>query len=155
MLATRNDITQYIPQRDPMVMVHDILQVMEDAAITQFEILPDNVFVKDGFLREPGLIENIAQTAAAQMGYTHIKKGLPVPIGYIASVKDLQVLSLPPAGILLNTSVRVTNQVLNIIQIEGLVHLKGKLICRCEMRIFVKNAGTIPLRSWEVNPDRK
>jgi predicted hotdog family 3-hydroxylacyl-ACP dehydratase len=138
-LATRNDITQYIPQRDPMVMVHNILQVKDDSAITEFEVLPDNVFVKEGFLREPGLLENIAQTAAAQMGYTHIKQGLSIPIGYIASIKDLRVVSLPPAGILLNTSVQVINQVMNIIQIEGLVKSDGKVICRCEMSIFVKS----------------
>jgi predicted hotdog family 3-hydroxylacyl-ACP dehydratase len=121
-----------------MVMVHTLLTITEDSAVTQFEVLPDNVFVKAGFLQEPGLVENIAQTAAAQMGYTHIKKGLPIPIGYIASVKDLRVLSLPPAGTVLSTSVRVTNQIMNIIQIEGIVSFSEKIICKCEMRIFVK-----------------
>jgi predicted hotdog family 3-hydroxylacyl-ACP dehydratase len=138
MLANRNEITRYIPQRGSMVMIHDIVHITDDSATTQFEILPDNVFVKDGFLREPGLLENIAQTAAAQMGYTHMKKGLLIPIGYIASVKRLQVFDFPPIGNWLSTSIQVINQVLNVIQIEGLVNFNGSVICTCEMNIFVE-----------------
>lgn len=138
MLVTRNEITQYIPQRNPMVMIHNIIQITDDSAITQFEVLTDNVFVKDGLLREPGLLENIAQTAAAQMGYSQIKKGLQIPVGYIASVKSLKVFGLPSTGDLLSTSVQVINQVLNIIQVAGLVNFNGSAICSCEMSIFVE-----------------
>jgi predicted hotdog family 3-hydroxylacyl-ACP dehydratase len=86
---------------------------------------------------EPGLLENIAQTAAAQMGYICKKKGSPVPLGYIASIKNLIVHSLPPVGAMLTTSIQVTNHVLNVILLEGIVRLEGAIVCQCEMRIFV------------------
>jgi 3-hydroxyacyl-[acyl-carrier-protein] dehydratase len=137
MLVTRKEIIHYIPQRDPMVMVHDIVDANEEVATTQFEILPDNIFVSDGLLHEPGLVENIAQSAAAQMGYAYQSKGMPVPIGYIASIKDLTIHSLPPVGAILTTHTRVTNQVMEVTLVQGLIKLNGTPICSCEMRIFV------------------
>ena len=137
MLATRSEIINYIPQRDPFIAVHDILQATDEFAETQFEVLPESVFVANGLFIEPGLLENIAQTAAAQMGYACKKKGMPAPLGYIANIKNLNVLSLPPVGAVLTTSVQVTNRVLSVILLEGIVRLQGEIICQCEMRIFV------------------
>jgi 3-hydroxyacyl-[acyl-carrier-protein] dehydratase len=138
MLATRDTITRYIPQRPPMVMIHELIQTTVDSAETQVEVLPENIFVVNGLLREPGLVENIAQTAAAHMGYTYTSKGLPVPIGYIVNIKDLNVLRLPATGELLRTVIRVTNEVLNVIIVEGKVYGNGNVICQCEMRVFIE-----------------
>jgi len=137
MLATRSEIINYIPQRDPFIVVHDILRATDEFTETQFEVLPESIFVTNGLFHEPGLLENIAQTAAAQMGYICKKKGSPVPLGYIASIKNLIVHSLPPVGAMLTTSIQVTNHVLNVILLEGIVRLEGAIVCQCEMRIFV------------------
>ncbi len=137
MLATRFEITNYIPQRDPFISVHDVLEATDEFAETQFEVLPESIFVTNGLFREPGLLENIAQTAAAQMGFVCKKKGVPLPLGYIASIKNLNVFSLPSVGSMLTTSIQVTNHVLNVILLEGVVRLKGAIVCQCEMRIFV------------------
>jgi 3-hydroxyacyl-[acyl-carrier-protein] dehydratase len=139
MLATRNTIDRYIPQRPPFVMVHDLVNADEHHATTQFEILPDNVLVKEGVFTEPGLIENMAQTAAVQAGYNFVQQNLPIPIGYIASVKGLRVFSLPEVGSTLTTSVRIINQVLNVTLAECRVECSGQVVCECELRIFIKN----------------
>lgn len=138
MLATRNDITKYIPQRAPIVMVHDLLEASDDHVVTRFNIEGDNVFLSGGAFAEPGLVENIAQTAAVHVGYQCAMKNLPIPIGYIAAIKDLKVLSLPPQDVVIKTSVRVTNKVLDVTVVEGKVEQDGKLLCSCEMRIFAK-----------------
>ena len=94
-LVTRNDITNYIPQRPPMVMIHDLEEATDEHAITRLTIEPDNIFLQDGYLAEPGLVENIAQTAAAQVGFQCASRNIPIPIGYIAAIKDLKIYSLP------------------------------------------------------------
>jgi 3-hydroxyacyl-[acyl-carrier-protein] dehydratase len=137
MLATRSEIINYIPQRDPFIAVHSILQATDEFAETQFEVLSESIFVTNGLFREPGLLENIAQTAAAQMGYICKKEGVPVPMGYIASVKNLKVFSLPPVGAVLTTSIQVTNHLLSVILLEGVVRFQGAIVCQCEMRIFI------------------
>jgi 3-hydroxyacyl-[acyl-carrier-protein] dehydratase len=138
MLATRDDITRYIPQRYPIIMVHELVQADEDHAVTTFMIEPDNVFVSNEFFKEPGLVENIAQTAAMHVGYQCASKNIPIPIGYIAAVKDLKIFSLPKQNTSISTSVKITNKVLDVTVVEGKVEQNGNLLCSCEMRIFAK-----------------
>ena len=138
MLATRDDITKYIPQRDPIVMVHALVEADDSHAVTELAIEPDNVFVSNEFFAEPGLVENIAQTAAMHVGYQCSLKNIPIPIGYIAAVKDLKIQKLPRQNTNITTSVRITNKVLDVTVVEGRVEQAGNLICSCEMRIFAK-----------------
>jgi len=138
MLVNREDIIRYIPQRWPMVMIHDLMEVSETHAITGFEILADNIFIRNGSLAEPGLVENIAQTAAVQVGYICMQKDVPVPIGYIAAVKDLKIFNLPIEKTSITTTVTVKNQVLDITLVEGKIEQDNQVLCSCEMRIFVK-----------------
>jgi len=138
MLATRDDITKYIPQRHPIVMVHELLEADDDHAVTQLTIEPDNIFVSKEYFSEPGLVENIAQTAAMHVGYQCSLKNIPIPIGYIAAVKDLKIQTLPKQNSRITTSVKITNKVLDITVVEGRIEQEGNLLCSCEMRIFAK-----------------
>lgn len=139
MLATRNDIENYIPQRKPMVMIHELHEADEQHAVTMLLIEQNNTFLDFGKLAEPGLVENIAQTAAAQVGYVCAQLNKPVPIGYIAAVKDLVIHGLPELNTKIRTVVEVMNVVMDITLIRGNVYQNDQLLCECEMRIFVKN----------------
>jgi len=138
MLVERHDITQFIPQRDPIVMVHTLVGADEEQASTSFTIEPGNVFLSNGYLAEPGLIENIAQTAAVQAGYHFTQQNMPVPIGYIAAVKNLKIVSLPKENSTIHTTVKITNKVLDVTVVEGVIEQDGNRVCSCEMRIFTK-----------------
>jgi 3-hydroxyacyl-[acyl-carrier-protein] dehydratase len=138
MLATRDDIVKFIPQRHPIVMVHELEEADDNHAVTNFTIEPDNIFVSNQYFKEPGLVENIAQTAATHVGYQCSLKNIPIPIGYIAAVKDLKIYSLPRENTRISTSVTVTNKVLDVTVVEGRVHQDGNLLCSCEIRIFAK-----------------
>ncbi|MDH4088964.1 MAG: 3-hydroxyacyl-ACP dehydratase [Cyclobacteriaceae bacterium] len=138
MLANQDDILRFIPQRNPMVMVHALLEASDDHAVTQLTINPDNVFVAAEYFAEPGLVENIAQTAAVHVGYRCSLIDTPIPIGYIAAVKNLRIEKLPGQNSVITTSVKVINQVLDITMIQGKIEQNGKLLCSCEMRIFAK-----------------
>ena len=138
MLANRTDILQYIPQRNPIVMVHVVLDANDDHIVTQLAIEPDNVFLASGYFAEPGMVENIAQTAAVHVGYQCTLKKLPIPIGFIAAVKDLKIKALPKENSTITTSVKVVNRVLDITVVHGKIEYEGELLCSCEMRIFAK-----------------
>ena len=139
MLAQRENITEYIPQRDPIIMLDELWEASDHHATSKFNICKENFFVEDGLLREPGLVENIAQTAAAQVGYQCSVRKVAVPIGYIAAVKNLVIAKLPAVGSRITTSIRIVNQVLDVTIVEGTVSGEdGVVCCTCEMRIFVK-----------------
>ena len=61
-------IIELIPQRNPFVMVDKLLSATETTAHTSFEIKAGNILLNNGFFSEAGLVENIAQTAAAHAG---------------------------------------------------------------------------------------
>ncbi len=132
------DAQPYIPQKPPIVMVEKLLECSEKGAVTQFTIRPDNIFVQDGQLAEPGLIENIAQTAAAQAGYISEKMGLAPPIGFIAAIDNLEIAALPTVGQSITTTVEVKNQIFDVTIISGRVACGDLTLARCEMKIFLK-----------------
>ena len=131
-------ITDFIPQRPPMVMIDKLVSAESDSAVSSFLIKSDNIFVQDEKFTEPGLVENIAQTAAAMVGHHCALNKIPVPIGFIAAVKDLKIYSTPPQDSTISTNVKVTNNVMDVTIVEGVVKLQDEVICTCEMRILIK-----------------
>ncbi len=72
------NITSLIPQKYPFVMVDKLLYIDETSARSSFYIKGDNVFVKNGFFTEGGLLENMAQTAALKAGYNSDAANKPI-----------------------------------------------------------------------------
>ena len=132
------DIIELIPQREPMVMVGALKSVKENSLTSSLVISEDNIFSQDGYFREEGLIENIAQTAAAMGGYASLKGGSKVNKGYIGSIRKLLVYQLPRVGSSIETTVELQGNVMNIDIVYGAVRLGDRVIAECEMRIFVE-----------------
>ncbi|WP_343669613.1 3-hydroxyacyl-ACP dehydratase [Chitinophaga sp.] len=137
MFIHTDDITTYIPQRTPIVMISGILEVKDNITRTGLQIAPDNLFVEDGVLKSPGLLENMAQTAAARVGYVAQQENTPVPIGFIGAVKDFEVFEFPPAGSFIETTTEIVSQVFNATMVAAKVQLNGKVMAQCELKIFI------------------
>ena len=86
MIAQGEQLKEYIPQRAPLVMIDTLEEATENLMESNLLIKPDNIFVENNQLREPGIIENIAQTAAAGLGFMQKSQGLPVALGFIAAI---------------------------------------------------------------------
>lgn len=136
-MFSETNILPFIPQRAPFVMIDELTGVDETSGRTIFLVRDDNLFVKDGVLGEPALVENIAQTAAARIGYICNQENKRVPIGYIAAIQNLLIAGLPKTGDVLKTEIVITNQVMNVTIVNGTVHVNNKVIASCEMKIFV------------------
>jgi predicted hotdog family 3-hydroxylacyl-ACP dehydratase len=137
MFIQKDDITNYIPQRPPMVMIGGLLEVAATATRTGLQIETDNIFVENGRFTAPGLMENIAQTAAARVGYIAQQENTPVPLGFIGAVKDLEIFELPPVGAFIETVTEIEHQVFNATMVSGKVLLEGRVMAQCEMKIFI------------------
>ena len=134
-----NDITLLIPQRAPFVMISQL--VYFDAIITRtnFIIKKDNVLLDDDHFSAAGLVENIAQTAAARAGYIAGIEKKSVQVGYIGAVKNLVINQLPSINDELITEVSVLNQIFEVTIISGKVKCNNILLASCEMKIFIQN----------------
>jgi predicted hotdog family 3-hydroxylacyl-ACP dehydratase len=136
-MIPEKNILSLIPQRPPFVMIDKLLYSDETIGRTSFLITEENIFSENGEFYEAGLMENIAQTAAARAGYISSLENKPVTAGYIAAVKNLEIMGLPKIKDELITEIKVENQVFDFMLISGRVSCKDQLVAACEMKIFV------------------
>jgi 3-hydroxymyristoyl/3-hydroxydecanoyl-(acyl carrier protein) dehydratase len=129
-----------IPQKPPMVMVDRLIESGDGTTVTAFRILEDNVFCEKGEFREPGLIENMAQTAAAGVGARPGIAGGDAPLGFIGGIRNLKITEFPKAGDEIITRLTVLHQVFDATIAQGEVFLEGRLIAGCELKIFLINS---------------
>lgn len=135
-MTALENITDYIPQRAPFVMVDHVLVAEGNISKTSFAVKEDNLFVTNGVFTVPGLVENMAQTAAAGTGYRYHQNGEVVPVGFIGQVKNLKVFTLPKVGDVLNTEITVTHTMLSVHVVQAAVYVGETKIASCEMKIF-------------------
>ncbi|MCR1997835.1 hypothetical protein [Bacteroides acidifaciens] len=127
-----------IPQRPPIVMVDSFFGIEENCSYSGLTVTPDNIFCEAGKLQEPGIIEHIAQSAAARIGFIYTRQGAQVPLGFIGSVDKLRIYDLPEVGMKLFTEITVVQEVFDITLIAAQVKADEKLIAECRMKIFIK-----------------
>lgn len=132
------DIKQIIPQQPPFIMIDRLVHFDQVFTKTEFKIRPDNLFVENGKFLESGLIENIAQTCAARLGYinTVILKD-EVHLGFIGAMKSLYINKLPNVHSTLETTIEVVNEVFNITLVKATTICEGEVLVTCEMKISV------------------
>ena len=141
-LVSKENITAYIPQKKPMVMI-DTLEVCEgNITTTSFEIVSTNIFVQNGVLCEPGIIENIAQTAAVKAGYEVKKSGAEPLVGFIGAIKDLIIYYLPKVGETIHTTVTIKMEIMGVTVIDGISTCNNNKVASCEMKIFIVKPET-------------
>ncbi|WP_413670646.1 3-hydroxyacyl-ACP dehydratase [Mucilaginibacter sp. Mucisp86] len=138
MTLPTQDVLALIPQRAPFVMIDTLVSSSDGTTLTTLLIQAGNVLVSDGELSEAGLVENIAQTAAAGAGYAAHQLGKPVLPGFIGAVKNLKVFALPKVGDTIETEVKMENQVFDVTIIKGRVTCMGNTLAQCEMKIFIQ-----------------
>lgn len=134
-----NNILDLIPQRAPIVMVDEFHGIDNNVSRTRFTVYNDNIFVNNGEFSECGLIEHIAQSAAARVGHIFKSKNLPIPIGYIGSINNFVIYQNPKVGEAINTTIEIIQEVFNITLIQAYCHIDGKEIASCRMKIFLEN----------------
>ncbi len=137
-LSSEEKILKLIPQRPPFVLVDAIYEHTENEILSGFTVPEKHVLVNEnGELSEPGMIEHFAQTIALHQGYNFYKKNEPAPVGYIGSIKNIDILSLPKVGQEIRTKIVILNQILGVTMVSGEIFLNEKLIATGEMRTIV------------------
>ena len=132
-------IHAYIPQRPPFVMIDELVSASDTQTVTRFTVPDDHLFVENGVFGEPGLIENMAQTAAAGTGSKCHTEGKPAPVGFIGALKGFNVSRLPKVGDTIETTITVLHTIGNAHVAEGVIRLDGEEIARCEYKIFLQD----------------
>lgn len=132
-------ILDIIPQRAPIVMVDKFLGMNDKISQTSFTVKDDCIFVENGVLSECGLIEHIAQSAAARVGYICKVNNQPVPIGYIGAVNDFIIVNHPRKDDVITTHIEILQEIFTITLIQARCYVGETEIATCKMKIFLES----------------
>lgn len=135
---TGSDILNLIPQRPPVVMVDSFYGIEDGVSHSGLTVSDGNIFCSGNCLREPGVIEHIAQSAAARVGYIFTQKGEAVPLGFIGSIDKLTISQLPAVGSQLHTYITVMQEVGGVSLISAQTKNGGDVVAECRMKIFLQ-----------------
>ena len=128
-------LSELLPQRPPFVMIDRLVSCDDVFAVTELTVRKDNIFVEDERLTSSGLIENIAQTCAARIGYLNLNAGGTVKIGVIGAISNLDNVSTPKVGEKLETTIELINEVFQMTLVEAVIRINGEEIVRANMKI--------------------
>ncbi len=132
------DIKRLIPQRNPFLMVDEFEATDENVAETALYVRADNLFfLPDGTLSETGLMEHVAQSAAALAGYQTGDSDNPA-IGLIGEVKRFECHRRPKAGDYIHTSIRFGFSFGNVTLVQGQCSIDGEEIANTKLKIFMQ-----------------
>lgn len=137
------DVHELLPQQEPFVMISRLTQFDMLRTVTETTITENNIFVDNGCFTASGLIENIAQTCAARIGYVNkyiLKKG--IQIGFIGAIRNLQIHDLPKVNDTITTTVDVQEEIFGMTLANSTVQLGKNILVTAEMKIALKNDGT-------------
>jgi predicted hotdog family 3-hydroxylacyl-ACP dehydratase len=133
-------ITDLIPQRPPFVMIDRLISNTEKSARGSLFIDEKNVLCHAGFFQESGMMEFIAQTAAAFTGYIQLISAKVPTRGYIGAIKNLAVYSRPSVNTEIQSEITVDTELLGYSVITGKIFQENRLLAECEMRILLEVA---------------
>lgn len=137
-IVSEEAIFELIPQRPPIVMVDSFYGVEDVCSYSGLTVEASNVFFEDGKLREPGLVEHVAQSAAARVGYVCQQENRPVPVGFIGQLKNFKIYDLPSEGDKLCTTIKIESEFGGVSLISATVRTAETLWAECEMKIFLQ-----------------
>ena len=130
------NVLELLPQRPPFVMVDHLTDYSETQSSCCLLVRPDNFFLENWCLAPAGLIEHIAQTCAARLGYYNryiLKSG--VRLGFIGEVKDLSILRQPREGELIETTVTVMQEIFDVTLVTAEVRVGTEVIATTRLKI--------------------
>lgn len=141
------DIKNFLPHREPFLMVDEILELSEEFVATSFEIKTACILIEGNCFNEVGLIENAAQTCSSIVGRSYFDdddvegKGTKL-IGFISAIKRVSIIDVPKVGDTIITKAslksRFDSEAYSISTLECIIYLADKEIASCEMNLFIQ-----------------
>lgn len=142
------DIHNYLPHREPMLMVDLIVAITPENVDTVFTVKENNIFIENGLLCEAGLIENAAQTCSSIVAKSYLvdDDAQDIPnadvIGFISSIKTIQIHKLPEVGSEITTRANLISRfdtgVYTTCMVSCKSYCNGELLLEGEINLFIQ-----------------
>lgn len=140
------DFKNFLPHREPMLMVSKLISITETSVHTEFAINSNCVFVKNNLLSETGLIENAAQTCSAIVGQSYFDKDDITGesnklVGYISAIKKVEIFKLPKLTSTITTKASLVSRYdtgsVTMCSIDCATFITNELIVACTLNFLI------------------
>lgn len=134
------DVHTVLPQQEPFVMIGKLIHFELTTSTTETIIADSNIFVDGGKFSASGMMENIAQTCAARIGFYNkyiLKKD--VQVGFIGAVRNYVVEELPSVGSTIYTKVDILEEIFGMTLANAEVVCDGRVIATAEIKLSVRS----------------
>lgn len=115
-------------------MVDALFDFSDHSVKAGLTIQESNIFVQNNQLQASGIIEHMAQTVALHTGYAFYLKQKPAPMGYIGSIKKIEIHSLPKVDENLVTEAKIIQEFMGITLVEVSTFCNEKLMAQGQMK---------------------
>lgn len=124
-----------LPQRAPFTFVDRLERYDDRETVTSFTVPQEHLLVEDGHLTASGILENMAQSSAARIGYLcKFILHVPVRVGYIGAIRKFRVYRLPAVGETLTTTILFREDVFGISLVDAVVRVGEDLIAEASLK---------------------
>jgi 3-hydroxymyristoyl/3-hydroxydecanoyl-(acyl carrier protein) dehydratase len=135
-------LTDLLPQAPPFLFVDKIIDFNYDtyACTTSFLITKNCLLIEDNCLTEAGLLENIAQTCATQIGFVNkyiLKKD--IQIGFIGAVKNVKITTFARLGETLETHIEIVMEFADMKIANCTVCVGNQIIAEGEIKLALRS----------------
>jgi|TARA_B110000503_G_C7171021_1_gene424298 hypothetical protein len=135
-LSTQQEVLNYIPQREPIVMVSALVSASKKGIETEVVVCSDNMFVIDKkWVSAYGVLEHIAQSYALAHSYINKDSG----IGLIGRVKNLKVEMNAEILKPIKSTITILHDMGSTVLIKANAEQENKNILSCEMYLHFNN----------------
>jgi hypothetical protein len=135
-LSTQQEVLNYIPQREPIVMVNALVSASKKGIETEVVVCSDNMFVIDKkWVSAYGVLEHIAQSYALAHSYINKDSG----IGLIGRVKNLKVEMNAEILKPIKSTITILHDMGSTVLIKANAEQENKNILSCEMYLHFNN----------------
>jgi predicted hotdog family 3-hydroxylacyl-ACP dehydratase len=129
------EISEILPQRPPFLFVDRLERYDEVETVTSFSVPENHLLVEDGRLTASGILENMAQSSAARIGYLckyilHV----PVRIGYIGAIRKFRIHRLPAVGETVTTTIIFREDVFGITLADAVVRVGDDVVAEASLK---------------------
>lgn len=138
-IVDKHFVENLIPQKFPFVMVDKLINYRENEIVVGLLVPESNIFVNEAVFQESGLIEHMAQSVALYTGYQFYLKQQPAPVGYIGSIKSIEINQLPKLNEEIETTVTVLQEFMGVTLVDISSRLNGVVIAKGQMKTVLAN----------------
>lgn len=130
------DIHTLLPQQEPFVMVDTVTGFSSEGITTETVVRADNLLAEAGHLSAEGVMENIAQTCAARIGFVNryiLRQSIQV--GFIGAIRNFHIHRLPETDETITTHVRLVEEIFGMVLASATVTGERGPVAETEIKI--------------------